>query len=275
MSVSYNDGILLFSLIYSCVDLQFEWESFNTCARPIHQWLLISYLCVIGFRLTHIMGMQAASSAISTIGGSTDFLLDLRQKGTLPRYLAYFTWVICLPFFIIWALIGTKWLWQVVRETPQCTPTATHLWFSGLWLALCYVWISVHVTLGTMACVLEFRVRRSEEDLRQVADADTVLRWGQVSQLSSYASLPGQKDVGLTPSEIKALPIETVTMDDITEAGGGACECSICINCLEPGDRVRKLPRCGHAFHRSCIDLWLLRRAECPLCKCAVKDSKK
>lgn len=30
---------------------------------------------------------------------------------------------------------------------------------------------------------------------------------------------------------------------------------------------ARQLDGCGHTFHRSCIDLWLFRRADCPLCK--------
>jgi len=67
----------------------------------------------------------------------------------------------------------------------------------------------------------------------------------------------------LTASEIKSLP-------EVTLAHGFACgehECSICITELEPGDRVRRVSGCGHTFHCSCIDLWLLRRADCPLCK--------
>jgi hypothetical protein len=275
--LGYNDAILLSSLVYSCVDLQFEWDSFNSCSRPIHMWLVVSYACVIGFRLTHLLGMRTASAAEGLFGSASalesapgDFLLDLRHKGAMPRVLAYFTWLIALPFFMLWTVIGTSWLWQVTMDTPQCVPTTTHLWFSGLWLALCYVWIVIHVALGGVAWVLERRVRRAEVDLREIADADTISRWGQVSQLSDYRSLTGTTSAGLSPSEIKALPSETTcsACDAEVEA---ACECSICLNGLEPGDTVRRLPLCGHTFHRSCIDLWLLRSADCPLCKRSVR----
>jgi len=41
-------------------------------------------------------------------------------------------------------------------------------------------------------------------------------------------------------------------------------QCSICMEDLSAGERVRKLP-CGHIFHASCVDEWLTRRSNvCP-----------
>lgn len=48
---------------------------------------------------------------------------------------------------------------------------------------------------------------------------------------------------------------------------GSGDTCAICIDQLEEDDEVRGLT-CGHAFHSSCVDVWLTtRRAICPLCK--------
>lgn len=48
---------------------------------------------------------------------------------------------------------------------------------------------------------------------------------------------------------------------------GSGDTCAICIDQLEENDEVRGLS-CGHAFHCSCVDVWLTtRRAICPLCK--------
>jgi hypothetical protein len=44
-------------------------------------------------------------------------------------------------------------------------------------------------------------------------------------------------------------------------------ECSICLDDLEAGNSLRRLP-CQHVFHSTCIARWLVERsATCPLCK--------
>lgn len=266
--LSRNDSILLASLLYSCIDLLCEWHTFGTCCRPVHHWLLVSYVCVIGFRVTHLLGARATAAGGEGLAtAERDFLLALRHKGVLPRLLVSFTWGIALPFFALWTLLGTFWLWRVVHETPQCMPSATQLWFSGFWLALCYLWILLHGALGAVAWVLERRVRRAEADLREIEDEDVVSRWGHVSSLTGYQALPGPVDAGLAPSEIRALPCEMIPAETELELGNDAPECPICICELQPGEQIRRLPGCSHSFHRSCIDLWLLRHADCPLCK--------
>eukprot|EP00929_Paragymnodinium_shiwhaense_P010862 TRINITY_DN115871_c0_g1_i1.p1 TRINITY_DN115871_c0_g1~~TRINITY_DN115871_c0_g1_i1.p1 ORF type:complete len:288 (+),score=37.72 TRINITY_DN115871_c0_g1_i1:77-940(+) len=277
-SLGTNDAILFVSLLYSCIDLSYEWDQFDLCRRPIHRWLLTSYGCVIAFRVTHLLGtklsetVENGSSNQNVQTAAADFLLDLRQKGLLPRMLAGFTWLIALPFFVFWTLLGTLWLWEVVRDTPTCTPSPTHLWFSAFWLGLCYIWIAVHAALGTVAWLLEKRVRKAEVDLRAIEDDETRERWGQVSRITSYTSLSQTQSEGsgLTPSEIRALP-GLCTHEEEPEEGKEGEECPICITCFAKGDSTRTLRWCGHNFHRSCIDLWLLRRADCPLCKRSVR----
>jgi len=258
--LGYNDGILLVSLLYSSVDLQFEWESFSTCNRPIHMWLLTSYGCVIIFRVAHLLGMNNATH-------SSEFLLDLRQKNWLPRLMASFTWALALPFFVCWTLLGTKWLMNVMTHTPQCVPTDMHLWFAVFWLALCYIWIVIHVALGTVAWLLERRLQRAEGDLRELETDDVLSRWGQVSRLQDYTSLSTGQQVGLSPAQINALTGTTSLVTGTCEEGFQEVECSICLNEFQAGETVRRLGSCGHCFHKSCVDLWLLRRADCPLCK--------
>jgi len=266
VSLGYNDAILLVSLLYSGIDINYEWEAFSQCRRPIHYWLFVSFALVIVFRLTHVLGMHSTSM------GAGDFLLDLRQKSALPRTLARFIWLVALPFFVFWTFLGTRWLWEVLRDTPGCVPTATHLWFSVFWLALCYVWIIIHAALGAVAWLLERRVRKAEIDLRQIEDADVLSRWGQVSTLSGYQSLSGDGKGGLAPSEITCLPCFTIS-DSVSEDDGPGedHECPICLNEFSTGEDARKLGVCGHTFHRSCIDLWLLRCSDCPLCKRSVR----
>jgi len=275
-----NDAVLLASLMYACVDLAVEWEAFSVCSRPIHKWLLVSYICVVVFRITHWLGSRAVAFAESALlagrvgrpGGPAaaavgDMLLNLRHKEAFPRAVATLTWTVGLPFFSLWTLLGSLWMHDVLDKTPECFPTSTHLYFSLFWVVVCYAWIIIHFALGVVAFMLERRVRRAEGSLRQIEDEDVRQRWGSVSQMSGFHELvdgtPATGD-GLKPAEIQDLPCET--------AGPtlGQKECSICLNEFELGDACRCLPGCSHTFHKSCIDLWLLRRAECPLCKKAV-----
>jgi Ring finger domain len=46
--------------------------------------------------------------------------------------------------------------------------------------------------------------------------------------------------------------------------------CVICQEELQDGDRVRCLRTCQHLFHSQCIDPWLLKQFNCPLCRKAI-----
>jgi E3 ubiquitin-protein ligase ATL10/75/76/77/78 len=56
-------------------------------------------------------------------------------------------------------------------------------------------------------------------------------------------------------------------------AAGGAPVCAICLADLQPGDRVRVLPKCEHGFHARCVDRWLVARSTCPTCRQPLFDA--
>merc|ERR1712151_382222 len=109
---------------------------------------------------------------------------------------------------------------------------------------------------------LERCLQHSETELSRLESPEVLARWGQVS---STLTLDGNPLNGLSATEIAKLPCEewqeSVDSDEL---------CAICVDGFKPGDSVRCLSACGHRFHKSCIDLWLLRQADCPLCKRAV-----
>lgn len=259
---SRSDCVLLISLVYLSVDLQYQLHEFVSCHWPVHNWLAVSYVLILAFRLVHILG--SGNTSTGTGSSSEDFLLNLRQKDALPRLLMSLTWLLMLPSFAVWTGLGTYWLWESKRFSSQCLPMGSMpLCFTILWLVLSYSWMLIHFTLATVAWVLERRLRLTEANLRAVEDSDTVSRWGQVSQLSGYGDLVNNSLGGLTPDQIKALPEAVASEMQLAEES----ECSICLNEINADDGVRQLGVCGHTFHRACIDLWLLRRADCPLCK--------
>lgn len=259
--VGVNDSVLLVALCYLAVDIYEEWDSFYACARPIHCWLFVSYASVLCFRLAHLFGDHHRQAPAAE---TKEFLLNFRELSKVSWSIMCFTWTIALPFYAAWTLLGTSWLWAVRTQTPQCLPAGQSWWFVFLWLGVSYLWVLIHGFLCAMACVLELRVRKAEGHLRQIQDGDVTSRWGDVSRLSSYGVLTGGGvGGGLAPTEIASLPAS------VAKEGCGI-ECSICLCEVNAGDKIRCLDSCGHTFHRSCIDLWLLRRGDCPLCKGAV-----
>lgn len=277
--INYNDGVLFVSLLYSSFDIRYEWQSFSSCYRPIHAWLLASYGTVIVFRLAHVLG------TMHTPVGVGNFLLNLRQKKAVPKCLVSFTWLVALPFFALWTILGTFWLHGVLTHTPDCMPSETHRWFLIFWQILSYAWLIIHGALGWMALALERRLRSAERDLQLLATPDVIARWGEdFSSLPGYSSLPdagcdGTQRLGLSPAEInEILPVaETWTGSSVMSlrAGGDSGQrstqdkedCAICLSDFKKGESTRSLLGCGHTFHTACVDLWLLRRADCPLCK--------
>jgi len=252
-----NDGVLFTALLYLSIDMQYAWDEFTSCHWPVHRWLLVSYVFIVAFRLMHAFGTMKMAT------GSGDFLLNLRHKETLPHLLMSMTWLLVLPLFAVWTGVGTYWLVDSKRLDGRCLPMSMPFYFIATWQALSYAWILIHTTLGGIAWFLERKLQRTEESLRSLEDPDTLSRWGEVGRMSSYADLANNSMNGLTPEQIKALPETKADALMLSEES----ECSICLNDLEHDDAVRKLRTCGHTFHRSCIDLWLLRRADCPLCK--------
>lgn len=262
-SLSCNDAVLVMSLLYLAVDMQSEWHEFASCKWPVHRWLLLSYFFILAFRLTHILGTMHMAV------GSGDFLLNLRHKETLPRILMSLTWLCVLPLFAVWTGVGTYWLYDSKQHSSKCLPFGMPLCFIIAWQTLSYAWVLIHTSLGVIAWVLEWRVRKTESSLRAMEDLDTLARWGQVSQLTGYTALADNSLKGLTPAQIKQLP--EALASEICPSGD--CECSICLTEVEADETVRQLGSCGHVFHRSCVDLWLLRCADCPLCKRSVLES--
>lgn len=62
--------------------------------------------------------------------------------------------------------------------------------------------------------------------------------------------------------------LETYIFKD-RRADSSQTQCMVCLGDFEDDDEVRKLP-CSHVFHKGCIDEWLRRCSDCPICKANV-----
>lgn len=70
-------------------------------------------------------------------------------------------------------------------------------------------------------------------------------------------------DSGLDQSFIDALPVFIYKEMGLEEP----FDCAVCLCEFSENDKLRLLPLCGHAFHITCIDTWLLSNSTCPLCR--------
>ncbi|KAJ3680014.1 hypothetical protein LUZ60_016292 [Juncus effusus] len=68
---------------------------------------------------------------------------------------------------------------------------------------------------------------------------------------------------GASRSQINNLPESVVQNDHFEEP------CTVCLEKPEIGETIRHLP-CLHKFHKDCIDMWLQRKKECPVCKFSI-----
>ncbi|THU70333.1 hypothetical protein C4D60_Mb08t23890 [Musa balbisiana] len=71
-------------------------------------------------------------------------------------------------------------------------------------------------------------------------------------------------DSGVDQALIDALP---VFLYKAVVGSKEPLDCAVCLCEFDGEDELRLLPVCGHAFHLSCIDTWLLSNSTCPLCR--------
>lgn len=248
-----SDGILLFylfSLAHSTLEILYHGQEFGQCAKPIHVWLVISYLSLVGLRVPHYLRQYG-----SELGDPYD---SHDMSGSWKGYskiCLMVVWFVLLPFFIIWTIVGSFWLSEVLNQTPTCLPVGTDPRFIIFWQVVCYLWIVIYCVCVGIAVTLRRRQQQAEVNVRAIESADTQSRWGTITSGWGLAPL-----WGLNHKQIEMLPICSARQSSETE-------CSICLSVVEECDTLRRLPACGHHFHQACIDLWLLRQNKCPLCK--------
>ncbi|KAK7290373.1 hypothetical protein RIF29_04752 [Crotalaria pallida] len=71
---------------------------------------------------------------------------------------------------------------------------------------------------------------------------------------------------GLDASIIAMLPVFAYDPKSSKER-----DCAVCLSEFQEGESGRLLPRCNHAFHTDCIDMWFHSHATCPLCRAPVE----
>nr|XP_043619534.1 RING-H2 finger protein ATL7-like [Erigeron canadensis] len=92
----------------------------------------------------------------------------------------------------------------------------------------------------------------------------------QLFEIDSRVDLERQEHrvVGLEPAMVAAIP--TMKFDREAFASMEDAQCTICLGEYQEKEVLRIMPKCGHSFHLSCIDLWLRKQSTCPVCRLSV-----
>jgi hypothetical protein len=93
-----------------------------------------------------------------------------------------------------------------------------------------------------------------------------------LASLSGFTRLRATRHSDICLGKIKGSPPPYVSiMNDDTELfdlfGEAEQGCTICLEPMEEGSRVRSIVSCQHTFHAGCLEKWIGRKAECPLCR--------
>eukprot|EP00250_Pteridium_aquilinum_P011963 c2041_g1_i2 orf=361-1278(-) len=75
---------------------------------------------------------------------------------------------------------------------------------------------------------------------------------------------------GLEPSVVTCFPTINFNQHIFTSSEDNVC--TICLGDYKEKEILRILPRCGHAFHIACIDMWLRQHHTCPVCRISLQN---
>jgi len=116
---------------------------------------------------------------------------------------------------------------------------------------------------------MEVRIARLLDDLREhLASVD-----GLHSSMAITMDIPATPKLEPAPLEVRN-GISEVRMDNQTaQEMRQTAQCVICCSDFEAGEMLSQLPGCSHLFHSGCIRQWLERAANCPICRCDLRQA--
>jgi hypothetical protein len=68
---------------------------------------------------------------------------------------------------------------------------------------------------------------------------------------------------------------DSFASDGGPESKGCGLECVVCKEELELGDKIMRLPHCGHTFHEECLSKWFKHQDWCPICRSSISGKQK
>ena len=92
-----------------------------------------------------------------------------------------------------------------------------------------------------------------------------------ISVLCSYlwyrstANWYRRRQARLAYLQVRDQLLTAIERESVTSEHGSVC--AICLDEFRRNDELRRIPRCRHHFHTSCIDRWFQNNMICPICR--------
>lgn len=95
---------------------------------------------------------------------------------------------------------------------------------------------------------------------------NNLLDTSMLTNLFTMALNQNFTDVPVVPTNDQVDAATTLGRSQVAEP------CAICQDAMENSQSIRRINRCQHAFHRSCIDTWFESGVTCPICRIDIRD---
>lgn len=295
-----GDLAMALTFSYSAADLVLQWPMYETCDSPLHKWLLFSYGLMAAFRYCQHLICKELDEL-----DDTEFFFHLTDRTTLgPKVVSYGLLMPAILAWTMIGTSWTRACMAKACAMDDFNCSAP--WFIVIWLLFCYLFIAVQIFFLIVSLTIRFRVERLRQQWALVGVNERSMRPARAflrkspgiclkrlnriapaiqlappiqplthsythpqTHPSTHSSphlpthLPGRPD--LLTSQLTSQLTSPVSVHD-TERGAHISTCAICLDCLNYGQWVRRMPTCLHWFHRECADTWLSRKAICPVC---------
>jgi len=96
---------------------------------------------------------------------------------------------------------------------------------------------------------------------------DNILGINALTNLFNMALEVPMNDVPVVPTN-QQVDLATSILTEVTSAE----PCAICQDTMDATPPFRRINRCQHTFHQSCIDTWFGSGVTCPICRIDIRD---
>jgi len=222
--------------MYLILILVSRWDELSSCTFPFSIYLSVDYASMIVFKALGVIGSR--------------FI----QNRQLRRFLGYLRSVVLVTFILLWTIVWNFLFvsdYLCMKRKGQSFTILNALMFS-------------YVCLSFYGFLMYWTWKNGIfEEIFIFCDSN---RGGLEDAL-----LDGEgARHGLTVDLIASIPSYTLESGthELSE------QCSICLEAFCAGDQVKRLEPCGHYFHSTHIDEWLLKSGTCPLCRSEIQPSQ-